>query len=108
MSRRNQTLTLMQATLESPTLSRLAELSEDSVARLKAIEPIIPTALRSAITAGPIDGANWCLIVNSSAAAAKIRQVLPALQTHLQAKGWEVTSIRLRVQLPGQRPSGPA
>jgi hypothetical protein len=61
---------------------------------------MIPAVLRPAVTAGPIDGQNWCLIVNSNAAAAKIRQLLPAMQAHLRTKGWQVNAIRLKVQLP--------
>ena len=101
MTRRYQPLSLLQATQESPILSRLSELSRDSVARLRAVEPMIPAVLRAAVTAGPIDGPNWCLIVSSNAAAAKIRQLLPALEAHLRSKGWEVSSIRVKVQIPG-------
>lgn len=103
MTRRNHPVTLLQATQESPTLARLTELSHDSVARLKAVEPMIPAVLRSAVKAGPIDEANWCLIVNSSAAAAKLRQLLPAMEAHLRAKGWQVSAIRLKVQIPSSR-----
>jgi len=103
MTRRNHAVTLLQATQESPTLARLTELSHDSVARLKAVEPMIPAVLRSAVKAGPIDEANWCLIVNSSAAAAKLRQLLPAMEAHLRAKGWQVSAIRLKVQIPSSR-----
>lgn len=99
MTRRNHPVTLMQATQESPTLVRLTELSRDSVARLKAVEPMIPAVLRSAIKAGPIDGSNWCLIVNSNAAAAKIRQLLPAMEAQLRTKGWRDCAIRLKVQI---------
>lgn len=99
MTRRNHPVTLMQATQESPTLARLTELSKDSVARLKAVEPMIPAVLRPAIKAGPIDGPNWCLIVNSAAAAAKIRQLLPAMEAQLRTQGWQVSSIRLKVQI---------
>jgi hypothetical protein len=84
-------------------LARLTELSRDSVARLKAIEPMIPAPLRSAITPGPIEGSIWCLIVNSNAAAAKIRQLLPALEAHLRTRGWEISSIRLKVQISQPR-----
>ncbi|HBH40190.1 MAG TPA: hypothetical protein DDX06_17575 [Curvibacter sp.] len=100
MTRRHQPLSLLQATQESPVLARLSELSRDSVARLRAVEPMIPAVLRSAVTAGPIEGPNWCLIVNSNAAAAKIRQLLPAMEAHLRSKGWEVSAIRLKVQIP--------
>lgn len=84
--------------MESPTLARLSELVRDSALRLKAIEPLIPPMLRPAIQAGPIEGSTWCLLVESNAAAAKLRQLLPALQAHLRIRGWEVTAIRLKVQ----------
>jgi hypothetical protein len=89
----------MQATQETPMLARLTALTQDSAVRLKTVEPLIPSALRSSIKAGPIDGPVWCLIVANNATAAKIRQLLPALASHLRAKGWEVTSIRLKVQI---------
>ncbi len=103
MNRRQHPVTLLQATQDSPTLARLTELTRDSSARLKAIEPLIPSTLRTALKAGPVDGSVWCLIVSSNAVAAKIRQFLPALEAHLRAKGWEVTSIRLKVQIPSAR-----
>ncbi len=99
MNRRHQSVTLLQASQDSPTLARLAELTRDSGARLKAIEPLIPAALRPAVKAGPIEGPVWCLILDSNAAAAKIRQILPALASHLRVKGWEINSIRLKVQI---------
>lgn len=100
MNRRPHAVSLLQASQESPTLARLSELARDSVARLKAIEPLLPVALRSAITAGPIDGPTWCLLVSSTAVAAKLRQLLPALQAHLRTQGWDVAAIRLKVQMP--------
>jgi ethanolamine ammonia-lyase small subunit len=38
------------------------------------------------------------LLVSSNAVAAKLRQLLPALQAHLNNKGLGVTSIRIKVQ----------
>jgi hypothetical protein len=76
----------------------LTALTRDSSERLKAIELLLPAGLRQSIQAGPIDGATWCLLVKSNAAAAKVRQLLPALQAHLRSRGWEVNSIRLKVQ----------
>lgn len=99
MIRRHVPVTLLQATQDSPVLARLSALSDDSMARLKAIQSLIPTALRSAVTAGPIDGSGWCLLLDNNAAAAKMRQLLPALTAHLRSKGWEVTSIRLKVKI---------
>jgi hypothetical protein len=90
-------ISLEQAVQQAPTLARLAELARDSARRLAAIEPLIPPALRPALQAGPIDGGTWCLLVGSSAAAAKLRQLLPALLAQLRSSGWEVETIRLKV-----------
>jgi hypothetical protein len=103
MNRRHYSVTLLQASQDSPTLARLTELTRDSVARLKAVESLIPQSLRPAVKAGPIEGSVWCLILDNNAAAAKIRQILPALESHLRAKGWEVNSIRLKVQITRDR-----
>lgn len=99
MNPRHHSVTLLQASQDSPTLARLAELSRDSVARLKAIEGLIPAPLRPAVKAGPIEGPVWCLLLDNNAAAAKIRQLLPALESHLRVKGWELSSIRIKVQI---------
>jgi len=96
--RHNSAIPLAQASQESPTLAQLIALTHDSSERLKAIEPLVPLLLRPALRAGPIDGSQWCLLVSSNAAAAKIRQLLPAFQAHLRSKGWELTSIRLKIQ----------
>jgi hypothetical protein len=97
-NRRLHPVTFQQAADESPTLARLAQLARESGERLKAIELLIPAALRSAVRPGPIDGPSWCLLVDSNAAAAKLRQVIPALLNRLRDQGWQVTSIRLKVQ----------
>lgn len=98
MNRRHYAISLHQATQESPTLARLAALTRDSSERLKAIESLMPPMLRPAVQAGPIEGSSWCLLVSSNAAAAKVRQLLPAFQAHLRSRGWEVASIRLKIQ----------
>ncbi|MCO4093578.1 MAG: hypothetical protein HEQ37_03990 [Acidovorax sp.] len=98
MSRRHYAVSLQQASQESPTLARLTALTRESSERLKAIETLIPAGLRATIQAGPIDGDSWCLLVRSNSAAAKLRQLAPALQAHLRSRGWEVNAIRLKVQ----------
>ncbi|WP_395055967.1 hypothetical protein [Polaromonas sp.] len=90
-------ITFSQAVENSPSLARLAHLVQDSNDRLKAIESLIPETLRSAVQAGPIDEGIWCLLVSSNAAAAKVRQLLPLIQSRLIDKGWKVTSIRLKI-----------
>lgn len=82
-------------------LAQLASQSRDSSARLCAVGGLIPALLRPSIQAGPIEGASWCLLVSSNAAAAKLRQLLPAMAAHLRTKGWDVQTIRLRVQARG-------
>ena len=79
-------------------LARLTELTRDSVARLNAVQALIPAALQSSVKAGPIEGMVWCLLLDNNAAAAKMRQLLPSLQAHLLTKGWAIESIRLKVQ----------
>lgn len=98
MKRRHQTFSLLQASEDSPTLLRLTELTRDSVARLKAVQPLIPVTLRASVKAGPIDGLVWCLLLDNNATAAKIRQLVPSLESHLRVKGWAIDSIRLKVQ----------
>lgn len=98
MNRNLHPVTVQQAAEGSPTLARLAELARESGERLRAIESLLPAGLRSAVKAGPIEGTGWCLLVEGNAAAAKLRQVLPALQAQLCGLGWEVTAIRIRVQ----------
>ena len=101
MTRRHFAITLEQASLASPMLAQLTSLSRDSSARLRAVENLIPALLRPSIQAGPIDGASWCILVSNNAAAAKLRQLLPALAAHLRTKGWDVQTIRLKVQARG-------
>ena len=97
MRRHHQSQSLLQAAQESPTLTQLSQLVRESTQRLRALDALIPPALRGAIQAGPIEGTSWCLLVSSNAAAAKLRQLLPALQSHLQQQGFEVQTIRLKV-----------
>jgi hypothetical protein len=95
--RRHHPVTLQQAAEEAPTLARLAQLARESGERLRAIEASIPAPLRASIRPGPVEGTTWCLLVDSNAAAAKLRQLLPLLQQKLNSRGWEVTAIRLKV-----------
>jgi hypothetical protein len=97
MTRRRSAISLLQATQESPNLARLAGIAMESSLRLKAVEFIIPAGLRQAVKPGPIEGGVWCVLLESNAVAAKLRQLLPAIEAQLKAKGFETTSIRLKV-----------
>jgi len=101
LNRTSRPIPVDQAIADTPTLARLAALADASRARLESIRHLIPRPLQSAVQAGPIDGADWCLIVANSATAAKIRQLLPGLQAALQTRGQTVQTIRLKVKSPG-------
>ena len=96
--RRHHAITGISAVESSPTLAKLAALTQDSSLRLKTVLPLVPPMLRASLQAGPIEGDCWCLLVKNNAAAAKVRQLLPAMAAHLRTKGWDVASIRLKVQ----------
>ena len=103
MHPRPHAVSLLQASQDSPVLASLIDLTRESSARLQAVQSLIPAGLRTAVKAGPIDGPVWCLILDNTAVAAKVRQLLPTLTAHLRTKGWEVTSIRLKVQIQPSR-----
>ncbi len=90
---------ILQAVEAAPTLARLVKLARESSDWLSAVTQLLPLALRSGVQAGPIDGPEWCLLAANSAVAAKLRQLSPALTAHLRSKGWEVHSIRIKVQM---------
>ena len=96
-SRRHFAISLEQASQSSPALSQLIGQAREANARLKAIEPLLPPTLRSNVQAGPIEGDTWCLLVKNSAAASKLRHLLPSLEAHLRTKGWNVTRIQLKI-----------
>ncbi len=83
---------------DSEPLAGLLLRIRQSQARLDAISPLLPDALRQAVRAGPLDDAGWSLLLAHSAAAAKLRQMLPQLQAELRRLGWPEVPIRLKVQ----------
>lgn len=96
--RRRQAIPLHQAAGESPALARLVDRVQASSQRLAAIRNLLPAALRASVQAGPIEDGQWCLLVSSNAVAAKLRQLLPSLQLHLQASDLPVVGIRIKVK----------
>jgi hypothetical protein len=98
MQRRHHPIPLQQAVQESPTFALLASRVRESSERLLAIRSLLPAPLRASVQAGPIEEGSWCLLVSSNAVAAKLRQMTPALQAHLNQKGLHVSAIRIKVQ----------
>lgn len=80
----------------APTLTRLAERARASEALLRSVLPALPANLRALVQAGPLEGEEWCLLVNGNAAAAKIRQLVPDLLACAQARDPSVQRIRIR------------
>ncbi len=99
-TRLRQALSVMQAAEASPQLAALAARAQESAQRLAAVRPLLPGPLASQVQAGPLEGQDWCLLVKTSAAAAKLRQLLPLLEGHLRQQGLPVAAIRLKV-MPG-------
>jgi hypothetical protein len=100
MQRRAPSVSLLQASQSNPGLARLMDLSRASQDRLQAIRPLIPAALRPSVQAGPLEDGVWCLLLSGSTAAAKLRQLVPAFEAHLNSLSLPVSSIRLKVQKP--------
>lgn len=98
MNRRYNAVTLLEATESSPTLAGLAARARESGEMLAAVQELIPPEMRTGIKAGPAEGDAWCLLVYGSAAAAKLRQLAPLLQSRLKSRGWNVATIRIKVQ----------
>jgi len=95
--RQPRAVTFNQAIENSPSLARLAGMVRESNDLLKSVELLLPATMRASVKAGPIDGETWCLLVSSNAAAAKLRQLLPALQARLLANGRKITTVRLKL-----------
>lgn len=100
--------TIAEALRDAPPLARLVSALAESRARLEVIRPLLPPGLRAAVQAGPIDDSGWRLLVAHNAAAAKLRQLRPALMSALRVADLPVAHITIRVQQPdtvaSQRP----
>jgi Dna[CI] antecedent, DciA len=82
-------------------ISQLMVQAAKSRELLSLIKPLLPVALAAHVRAGKLDDAGWTLMVPNGAAAAKLQQLRPDFEQHLQARGMKVSSIRIRVQGAG-------
>ncbi len=69
-----------------------------SQARLDDLADVLPGLLRQHLRAGPLDDEGWTILAANSAVASKLRHLLPTLAETLVTKGWQATSIRVKVQ----------
>jgi hypothetical protein len=81
----------------SESLTGLMRRLRDSRARLDTVAGLLPEALRPGVRPGPLDDAGWVLLVADPSAAAKLRQLMPALQAALLAAGWPDVPVRIKV-----------
>ena len=91
-------LRIEEALSRSAPLAHLQRLLQESNARFDAIRTSLPPTLALHVKPGPVDAEGWSLLAANSAVASKLRQLQPRLEQALRARGWQVTSIRVKVQ----------
>ena len=91
-------LPVAEALRRSPPLTALRERLKDSSERFEAIRASLPAGLATHVAPGPVDAEGWSLLAANAAVAAKLRQLRPRLEAILQQRGWQVSSIRIKVQ----------
>jgi Dna[CI] antecedent, DciA len=93
-------LPISEAIDGAPTLARLASQVKQSGDMLRDVRELLPMTIQ--VQAGPLQDQQWSLLVNSSAAAAKLRQLLPSLLGRLKQRGWPVDRIQVKILDPGK------
>jgi hypothetical protein len=96
--RTHKVFSLEQAVGAAPTLAALQERIRASNACLELVRHLIPASLHKQVKAGPLTDGEWCVLVTSTSASTKLRQLLPAIQKQLCESGWQITSVRLKIQ----------
>jgi hypothetical protein len=81
----------------SEPLTSLLQRVRESRARFEAIANLLPAGLREGLRPGPLDDTSWVLLVPHAPAAAKLRQILPALEDELRGRGWPGPPIKIKV-----------
>jgi hypothetical protein len=110
-----EAVSALQAVQRAPSLAGLAQMARQSAECLRLVTPLIPVSMRSGVQAGPLQQTaqqtslpdaqrddhttQWCLLAANSAVAAKLRQLAPALATHLRMHGHDVQNIRIKIAM---------
>ncbi len=101
--RHHQAITLEQAANESPVLGSLMQQALRAKDMQAKLQPLVPEGIRPALAYGKVDEhGQWSIFVHSSAAAAKVRQLLPKWVAYLQQQGCAIQGILLRVDAQQQ------
>jgi hypothetical protein len=90
-------LPLARALDQSESLSGLLRRLRESEARLTAVRHCLPEPLHAAVRAGPLDDQSWSLLVGNASTAAKLRQLVPTIETALADAGWPVVALRVKI-----------
>jgi hypothetical protein len=77
-------------------------------ALLDDLNGLLPDYLVHRIEPGFIKEGELPLFTAHNALAARLRQIEPRLLAELQARGWPVSSIRVRIRPPAMAPEAPA
>jgi len=91
-------LALARALDRSEPLAGLLQRIRESRERFEIICVLLPAALRGSVRPGPLDEAAWSVLVDHAAGAAKLRQMLPDLQSALAERGWPQPAIKIKIQ----------
>jgi len=91
-------LPIGDALAQCAPLARLQALLRESQACLDAVRPLLPAALAAQVRAGPVGEDGWTLLARNPAAAAKLRQLLPRLESTLRSRGWQGSAVKVRIQ----------
>jgi hypothetical protein len=91
------TVPLDTALARSEPLGRLMQRLRESTDCLEAVRPLLPPGLADEVRAGPLDEQGWTLLVSGSAAAAKLRQLLPTLEATLLGRRQRAIAVRVKI-----------
>lgn len=80
-------------------LGGLLQRIQASAQRLNDARDALPIGLAAHLAPGPLDDSGWTLLARSGAAAAKLRQCIPAVQARLRQRGWPDVPIRVKVHV---------
>jgi len=96
---------LGQALACHETFAGLLRRLQESNARYERVRHLLAPALAPLVRPGSLDDTAWTLTVGSGAAAAKLRQCLPALAKALRDDGWPDVPIRIKVSMAPAPPA---
>jgi hypothetical protein len=89
---------LADAVLASEPLARLSQRLRESNQRYACILASLPGHLAAQTRPGPIDASSWTLLTDNAAVAAKLRQLVPLIETQLAQQGQPALPLRIRVR----------